>query len=308
MLNIDCLNFNDLVIQTEEVFSNRRRADITILDDANKLYILIENKVLSSEGKDQTAAYFIEASKRYQEHEKLFIYLTPNGDDPESKDFVTLSYRELIDIINTVKKNRGDYLEDGVKLLLNQTKKDIEENILTESEIDEICLRLYKTHSNAIERIYQAKPTNKQYYEQIAKGVIAQLGAEWTFKSANSYLAIYKYRWTEIADPKKEMSPIHYELSYLPNKLSTFIHVEDFRGKDNYDKIKQGLSSTKIVEYKNIDLTEKRSIYKKMIINKINPDQIEKDVEKAVKETVKLIVDTAPFIDESLNIFQLKNG
>ena len=145
LLNIHCLNFDDLVIQMEEVFGNGRRADITILDELNNIYILIENKVWAPESLDQTKSYSQQASIKYPNFAKLFIFLSPNQhtrEPPVSKDFVQISYKDLVDVFNSVIKNKGGYLDEGVRILLNQTIKNIEENILSDSDIDKICLKL----------------------------------------------------------------------------------------------------------------------------------------------------------------------
>jgi len=298
---IERLNFMDIIIQTEEVFSNQKRADITLRDDPNGIYILIENKVRSSEGEDQTNSYYSEASVRYPSLEKLFIYLSPNGSDPESNHFLSISYRDLVVIIDNLIQNKEKNLEQGVLFLLNQTKKNFEENILESSEIDEICLRLYKAHSEVIERIYQARPKNKQYYETMAEEIIKQLGEDWTYKSENSYCAIYKYKWTQVTDPKNEMSIIHYEFNGLPNKLHVSIHVEDFRGMEIYNKIKDNLKLTKISEYKDADINKKQVIYRKTINNNINQEEIDNELNKGLKQMMKLIKETFYYIDEAVD-------
>lgn len=88
------------------------RVDILIqlelkIDNTNpKLRIVLENKVLASEGKDQTERYYKHFSSLKDDYQNLFVYLTPISNivlsaltTPEckNKNFIQINYQSLVD-------------------------------------------------------------------------------------------------------------------------------------------------------------------------------------------------------------------
>jgi hypothetical protein len=61
--------------------------------------VAIENKVDAKEGDGQLARYKAVIDKKYSRWRKLFVYLTPAGDEPDHPEYVAFSYSELAQVI-----------------------------------------------------------------------------------------------------------------------------------------------------------------------------------------------------------------
>ena len=97
---------------------NKRSIDILIevgLSNGKKLPIIIENKVESKEGKNQTIDYFNFGEEVYKDRaiylEPIYVYLSPqyNKDLPEQKEYILFRYQDLVDnVLEPALWNAGD--------------------------------------------------------------------------------------------------------------------------------------------------------------------------------------------------------
>ncbi|MCD6501838.1 PD-(D/E)XK nuclease family protein, partial [bacterium] len=89
---------NDVEVETEYDLGKYGMPDIVIFGNGEN--ILIENKVYSPEGKDQTKRYFRGFSTKFKDDENNYIFLTPEGIKAQSEEFQPLSYKKLVEEIN----------------------------------------------------------------------------------------------------------------------------------------------------------------------------------------------------------------
>lgn len=101
--------------------ANKSNIDILFIDEINKHLIVIETKMksidhYSSGGIHQLDKYYIKIKETYPTYEKLFIYLTLNGDEPtfEYEELVwnTMSYTELYTLLKPY--NNLDIISDFI--------------------------------------------------------------------------------------------------------------------------------------------------------------------------------------------------
>lgn len=92
-IDIDCANFDDIKISTEQTILSKRKLDIFVkIDMENEHWILvIENKINSYESPNQTKIYSDELSRKFSDKKfkKICIFLTPKGDLPSSNEFLS---------------------------------------------------------------------------------------------------------------------------------------------------------------------------------------------------------------------------
>jgi hypothetical protein len=301
IINLDILNLSDIYVQTEEVFSNKRRGDISLVDNSNKIYILIENKIFSGEGDSQTTSYYQEAQKRYEGYDKLFVYLTPDGDSPEDPHFLPLSYSTIKDLLVDLMENKRDELSESSYLVIDQMKKNIDDNI-TEQTLNDLCLRLYNNHKIAIDLIIAAKPATKHYYQNMALKVVKALDEEWDYKCTNSYCAIFKKSWVDKLSTTTGFSIVHYEFNHLANNnLRILIHIESQNDQETYDRLREEIKKTDLGNIKNIKIGEPRSLYSKLVKRNIDPEDIDNVIEIGAKDMVMLINKTSNYFDTAVD-------
>ncbi|MFX0139451.1 MAG: PD-(D/E)XK nuclease family protein [Candidatus Hodarchaeota archaeon] len=303
VINIDTMSFNDALVQTEEVFLGRGRGDISITEEENKIYILIENKIYAKEGKDQTITYVKAVNELYPDNKfhKLFIFLQLEGEGAEAKEFLSFTYSHLVEILKETLENKKDDMALGPRFLMEQLIRNVEENLLEEGEIQELCEKLYRKHRVAIEMIYQAKPSNRQFYEYLGKEACSRLGDEWGYRARGSYCAVFKNVWSELLNSRGSFPIVHYEYMYLPENLNIFIHVESWADEILNEKLRENLKNTKITEIKKIKIHDTGSIYNDRVKSNIDIENIEKVLEQGIDKMIDLINKTFKFIDDAVN-------
>lgn len=300
-VRIDLIDMTDSFVQTEEKFPGGHRGDITLLDERNKIFVLFENKVRSREGKGQTKAYVNEVSDRYPSFKNFFIFLSPEGEPPEAAEFLRFSYRDLVDVLKDVLETKEDDLSDSSKFLIGQFVRNIEDNILEEGEIDKLCQEIYRKHKKAMDRIFLAKPENKQLYSELGELVKKELGEDWEYRAMNSYCAIYKESWRKKMNPDYHMPGFHYEFNDLPNRIKISIHIEALGGEDYRTSLKEALKKTDIgKKVAGIKWKTSQVLFSKIVVKNVEEDQ--NAVAKGSKEMQGLIKNTSAYMDKAIDM------
>lgn len=91
-----------------EIRREWRNIDILITCEEPSFVIAIENKVDSGEHSNQLQRYEDTVAAEFPDAKRLFVYLTPEGDEASDPDWVTYSYAELHRVfVRTRKANAG---------------------------------------------------------------------------------------------------------------------------------------------------------------------------------------------------------
>lgn len=147
----DCGSFN--------VYREKENIDILIVSSALNVLICIENKLFSTEHSEQTIRYRKKVDKAYPNYEKLFIYLTPSGDEAIDYEYwVPLPYSDLISIIekNMAIKNLNMSMKE--KIFVESYVSGVKAHIMDDKKLQEICSRIYFKHKQAFDLIFENKP------------------------------------------------------------------------------------------------------------------------------------------------------
>ncbi len=156
-----------------EVRSEWRNIDLLIVDEDNLFVCAIENKVDAGEHANQLQRYreFVEGT--FGQYKKAFVFLTVSGEPPSDENYVRLSHRDLVCIVEHALERRKSQLNDDVRLFVQQYIDMVRRYILEESEIQELCRRLYKNHRKALDLIFENRPDRAAEVRQITEGYIA---------------------------------------------------------------------------------------------------------------------------------------
>lgn len=199
VLDIDELNLSNAIVRTEENFLGKR-ADITIrIEDANlmKFCCIIENKVKSTEGEEQTKNYVVYSKIKYPKHKFIYVYLTPFGEDGDSKEFISLDYESIrILLVQTINANE-DNLNEEILNLIQDFLYNLEENILNKGNIADLCKTIYERHREAIEKIIANKPQHIEIIEDELKKLLREFPGEWQTHPTKTDCYVFKKEWLE---------------------------------------------------------------------------------------------------------------
>lgn len=153
---------NEKVIREWKGKTNSKKYDsldllIEINNKTNKRLIAIENKVYAKESSGQTTKYrkAIEYNEKYKDYKKMYIFLTPYGEDPEDFDWATLTYSEIKTILENILQSSK--LDEKVLILINDYIKILEEITMDNKELEKICTKIYNQYKEELNIIFDYK-------------------------------------------------------------------------------------------------------------------------------------------------------
>lgn len=152
------------------VYREWKNIDILMLSNDEKIAIAIENKVGSHEHDNQLKRYKEILNKEYPNYEKIFIYLTPEGECPSDDDWKILTYETIVENLEYI-RYKAELLPD-VKLIINNYIDTIRRDIVDDTQLIDICNKIYNKHKRALDLIYTHKIDNKS---QIAEDIVSVL-------------------------------------------------------------------------------------------------------------------------------------
>jgi PD-(D/E)XK nuclease superfamily len=135
------------------VYREWRDIDLLIESKSNNLVFAIENKIDSSEGKNQLQKYRAIVESRYPHSKTLFSYLTVEGDIPSDDVWVPLSYSDIIDSLGEAKSHNSSKLTAEATTVIDHYIGLVRRNIVPDQELIEQCKKLYDLHRDAIDWI-----------------------------------------------------------------------------------------------------------------------------------------------------------
>ncbi len=153
IFNIDNWSF----IETE-VLREWRNIDILIKDDNHKLICVIENKIYSKEHSRQLLRYKKIVETEYPDYQKIFVYLTIEGDEASEDDYLSINYHDIIKIISHIIENKSTSIGQEILIFISHYREMFRRYIMENSEIQEICKKIYKKHKKALDLIFEYKP------------------------------------------------------------------------------------------------------------------------------------------------------
>ena len=151
--------FNALLIDGYDFTVQRewRNIDILAVSENNKMVICIENKIDSTEHNNQLNNYRAIIENTYADFRKIFIYLSPYGNQASDPDnWYAMSYQNILDIIVNAKDKKK--LQPDVELLIENYLEAIRRDILKDEKLAQICKEIYYKHQRALDLIFENKP------------------------------------------------------------------------------------------------------------------------------------------------------
>lgn len=153
-LEIEDLNFNYVELR-------REWKNIDLLIIFNNLVICIENKIDSQDHSDQLARYRQIVNDGFKKHKKVFVYLTPTGEEPKTETersfYVKYSYEEIIEQADRLLKIHGKSLNQGVYQYIFDYLTTIKRELMKNDELNELADKIYKGHRELLDFIFENK-------------------------------------------------------------------------------------------------------------------------------------------------------
>lgn len=160
-VDVHVMELSNVQVQTEYPLGTRR-CDIVAHSlgkstdrDAGFLCI-IENKIEAREAQDQTRDYYEASLEEFPLEEyshRVYIYLSPDGDPPQSESFIPLSYQDVLKVIEGLKDN--PQVTETERFLLQQFQENILRGIAMDAKTIDLAQAIYDQHRDVLEFIFQ---------------------------------------------------------------------------------------------------------------------------------------------------------
>jgi len=148
--------------------------DILVLDEAHRLAVIIENKIDSSEHSTQLQRYRQTIAEHYPNWQVLGLYLTPDGEIPSDESYLPVDYGLVCQLLESMAQSRVSTLGRDVLTLINHYTEMLRRHIVGESELAELCRRIYQKHQRALDLIYEYRPDRQIIIQEVLQKIIKQ--------------------------------------------------------------------------------------------------------------------------------------
>ena len=135
-----------------------RGIDVLVQDDINRLVVVIENKIESAEHSHQLQRYRAEVERHFPQHSRVFVYLTPGLEPPSDESYASMSYSDVVGMLDVTLDRRREQVRDEVATFLRQYADMVRRHIVEDSEIQELCRTIYEKHRRALDVLFEFRP------------------------------------------------------------------------------------------------------------------------------------------------------
>ncbi len=166
------------------VFRERENIDILLVSSILKTVIAIENKIGSAEhlfGKtdlSQLEVYSHRLDDFYKDYTQIKIFLTPNGAEPTISDWLVLTYKDILSLIEYVYQNKVSKLKEEASLLIKNYIETIKRNVVMDEDLVKICNEIYSKHKIALDLIYENRDDRTLMISKICLDVLKSKQSE----------------------------------------------------------------------------------------------------------------------------------
>lgn len=190
----ELLDFSDI-----EVLREWRNIDILVVDRANKIVLLFENKIYSSESKDQLSKYLQMVQQEFPTFVVVPVFLTLSGyasSDAAAQDYIAYSHIQLYSLLNTIFTQRRSQLSEPVAVFLQHYLDTLRRLTMQDDDLVELCKTIYRKHREAIDLIVQYGMTSA--FKMASEDTLGGAGGHEVLSSSPSSVWFLPDTWSPL--------------------------------------------------------------------------------------------------------------
>ncbi|MGA7731221.1 MAG: PD-(D/E)XK nuclease family protein [Chloroflexia bacterium] len=159
-----------------EVLREWANIDILFADKANRLVIIIENKIDTVEHSDQLKKYLriIRRHPGYRDWRIVGLYLTPQRATPTDPYYLALGYSQLCDVLDSISEDQSAKNNLDLSVALRQYTQTVRRHIVGDPEIIKLAQQIHRKHKRALDMIYQYRPDHRAEIYELLVHLIGQ--------------------------------------------------------------------------------------------------------------------------------------
>ena len=189
-IHIDLMDLERLSVRREW-----RSIDILLTDETNRLAVVIENKIDTTEHSNQLNRYWTVVRQQHPDWHVLGLYLTPDGDLPSHEGYVPIGYGIIAELVEEVGERRASMLHPDVRTLMTHYAQMLRRHIVAESEIAQLCRQIYQKHRLALDLIFEHRPDQQSGIRDVLMTLIGSTDGLVLDSSAKSYVRFLPEEW-----------------------------------------------------------------------------------------------------------------
>lgn len=198
LIDLDVWSLEDAAVSREW-----QSIDVLLIDEANQLVVIIENKIDSSEHSDQLARYYSVVEEHYPGWRIIALYLTPDGTPPSDERYLAVSYGLVTDLVESRTERQASTLGPDVKLMLSHYAEMLRRHIVSDSQIDRLCKQIYQKHQRALDLIFERRPDMQMEIRDYLVQLVGEMPGVILDRSSKTYTAFTTEQLDEFT-PKSE--------------------------------------------------------------------------------------------------------
>lgn len=204
------------------VFRERYSIDILIQNEEEKILVAIENKVHSSEHSNQLQRYHTLCRDTFADYRCMFVYLTPEGQEPSHQEYLSASYQHICDTLEQVCHAYHDRVSNEIRMSCEHYIDLVRRKIMGHDPLKEKATKLYKRYKSAFDYIIENVPSSEDDVCALMREFVS-VTPELKHISGTKLMHCFPVAW-EIIPPLNEGS------SWRPSTMLMNVEV-DYRGK-----------------------------------------------------------------------------
>ncbi len=304
-------------LQGAEVRREWRNIDILIHDPANRLVCAVENKVDTTEHSDQLRRYREIVGSQFVGQRTIFVYLTPEGDEPSDETYLSFSYIQMAELMDAVSQAYKSTLGPDVYTLMTHYPKMLRRHIVSNSEIAELCRKIYQKHQKALDLIFEHRPDLQSDLAEVLRGLIEGKASDLALDHFTKTLIYFSVdNWDTYPGQRtgqgwtKSGRVLLFEFDNFPNQLSLRLTIGPGPMPVREAIYKIALNHPKIFRGMSRQLRSKwTTIYKRQFL--ASSDYEDADLENLTKkvqtEWNKFLIEDLPAIRQALTEIKWPN-
>lgn len=155
---VNLISFSLADLDGTLVLREYQNIDILAVSDEGKLAIVIENKIRSSEHSQQLQRYRENIEREYPNHTQIYLYLTPELDEPSDVKFIPISYLNVTEIVEECIALPASKVSQIVRSVLEQYLHVLRRYIVADEKLNELAKAYYQKHKVALDFVFEQRP------------------------------------------------------------------------------------------------------------------------------------------------------
>lgn len=138
-----------------EVRREWKNIDLLVTCAAPRFAVVIENKVGAQEHSDQLSRYRQVMAEHFPDVAALYVYLTPEGDEPSEDLWVPYTYADIHRLLKRVRDTNHTAIGTEVLVFIDHYLNLLGARFMNDDKLDDLCRQIYKNHRQALDLIWE---------------------------------------------------------------------------------------------------------------------------------------------------------